>query len=325
MMLSLWHLLIDPFHYDFMVKALGVGVVVGLVSAVLSCFITLKGWSLMGDALSHAVLPGVVIAYLAGIPFGIGALISGLCAVLLIGWVESNTRLRADAVIGIVFTAFFGLGLVLISMLPRLSEWVNTTFGYLPPMLGVSEILFGNVLGIADTDVWQTLVVGALTLGLVLLFRRDLLLFCFDPNHARAIGLNTRYLYAMLLVLLALTIVVALQTIGIVLVVAMLITPGAIAYLLTDRFDRMLALAIVASVFACVAGIYASYYLNISTGGSIVFIQSMTFLTVLVLAPRRGLLAQQYQRQRMRRAIQTAPVSPTYTNRASEGNITYVR
>jgi manganese transport system permease protein len=324
MMMSLWHFLVDPFNYTFMSKALGVGVLVGLVSAVLSCFVTLKGWSLMGDALSHAVLPGVVIAYLAGIPFGIGALASGLSAVLLIGWVEANTRLRADAVLGIVFTAFFGLGLILISMIPRLSEWIYATFGYLAPMLGVNSILFGNVLGIADADALQTLVVGAITLGLVLLFCRDLLLFCFDPNHARAIGLNTRRLYAMLLVLLALTIVVALQTIGIVLVVAMLVTPGAIAYMLTDRFDRMLALAVSASVFACVAGIYASYYLNVSTGGSIVLIQSLTFMVVLVLAPRRGLLAQAYNRRNVRRELQTASMSRGYESSGSERKETYV-
>jgi manganese transport system permease protein len=299
----LWHWIADPFQYAFMVKALGVGTLVGIVSAVLSCFMTLKGWSLMGDAVSHAVLPGVVLAYLTGAPFGIGAFASGLSAVLLIGWIERNTRLRADAVIGIVFTAFFGLGLILASMIPRLADWVYTTFGYLPPLLGVESILFGDVLGIADSDALQTLVVGLVTLGLVLVFRRDLLLFCFDPNHARAIGLNTRRLYVLLLVLLALTIVAALQTIGIVLVVAMLVTPGAIAYMLTDRFDRMLALSVAASVFSCITGIYGSYYLNASTGGCIVFVQSLVFLVVLALAPRRGLLAQ----ARSRRALRTAP------------------
>ncbi len=285
-----WHWIVDPFQYTFMIKAIGVGCLVGVVCAVLSCFITLKGWSLMGDAVAHAVLPGVVIAYLAGLPFSIGAFVSGLASVLLIGWVGANTRLRDDAIIGIIFTAFFGVGLILVSKIPSLSEWISTTFGYLPPLLSVSTILFGDVLSISDADILQTVAAGGITLVLVLLFRRDLLLFCFDPNHARAIGLNTRRLYYILLTLLALTIVASLQTIGIVLVVAMLVTPGAIAFMLSDRFDRMLLLAVSASVFSCITGIYASYYLNASTGGCIVFTQSLVFLLVLALAPRRGLL-----------------------------------
>ena len=285
-----WHWIVDPFQYTFMIKAIGVGCLVGVVCAVLSCFITLKGWSLMGDAVAHAVLPGVVIAYLAGLPFSIGAFVSGLASVLLIGWVGANTRLRDDAIIGIVFTAFFGVGLILVSKIPSLSEWISSTFGYLPPLLSVSTILFGDVLSISDADILQTVAAGGITLILVLLFRRDLLLFCFDPNHARAIGLNTRRLYYLLLTLLALTIVASLQTIGIVLVVAMLVTPGAIAFMLSDRFDRMLLLAVGASVFSCITGIYASYYLNAATGGCIVFTQSLVFLLVLALAPRRGLL-----------------------------------
>ncbi len=305
MLQALWYWVIDPFQYQFMVKALGVGVLVGVVCAVLSCFVTLKGWSLMGDAVSHSVLPGVVLAYLVGLPFGIGAFVFGLGSVLVIGWVSANTRLRADAVIGIVFTAFFGFGLILVSKLPSMAEWVNATFGYLPPLLSVKSILFGNVLGIADADIVQTAIAGGITLALVLVFRKDLLLFCFDPNHARAIGLNTGRLSFMLLSLLALTIVAALQTIGIVLVVAMLVTPGAIAYMLTNRFDRMLLLAVVASVTSCVVGIYASYYLNASTGGCIVFAQAMLFLVVLILAPQRGLLAQAWNKRAQRNAAQS--------------------
>ncbi len=301
MLETVWHWIVDPFQYSFMIKAIGVGCLVGVVSAVLSCFITLKGWSLMGDAVAHAVLPGVVIAYLAGLPLIIGAFVSGLSSVLLIGWVGANTRLRDDAIIGIIFTAFFGVGLILVSKIPSLSEWISATFGYLPPLLSVSTILFGDVLGISDADILQTVAAGGITLILVLLFRRDLLLFCFDPNHARAIGLNTRRLYYTLLTLLALTIVASLQTIGIVLVVAMLVTPGAIAFMLTDRFDRMLLLAVCASVFSCITGIYASYYLNASTGGSIVFTQSLVFLLVLALAPRRGLLVRWLSRRVQRK------------------------
>jgi len=315
MLQALWHWVIDPFQYQFMVKALGVGVLVGVVCAVLSCFVTLKGWSLMGDAVSHSVLPGVVLAYLVGLPFGIGAFIFGLGSVLVIGWVSANTRLRADAVIGIVFTAFFGFGLILVSKLPSMAEWINATFGYLPPLLSVKSILFGNVLGIADADIVQTAIAGGITLALVLVFRKDLLLFCFDPNHARAIGLNTGRLSFMLLALLALTIVAALQTIGIVLVVAMLVTPGAIAYMLTNRFDRMLLLAVVASVTSCVVGIYASYYLNASTGGCIVFAQAMLFLVVLILAPQRGLLAQAWNKRAQRNAAQSLTPPPPLPER----------
>lgn len=307
MLQALWSWVIDPFQYQFMVKALGVGVLVGVVCAVLSCFVTLKGWSLMGDAVSHSVLPGVVLAYLVGLPFGIGAFVFGLGSVLVISWVSANTRLRADAVIGIVFTAFFGFGLILVSKLPSMAEWMNATFGYLPPLLSVKSILFGNVLGIADADIVQTAIAGGITLALVLVFRKDLLLFCFDPNHARAIGLNTGLLSFMLLSLLALTIVAALQTIGIVLVVAMLVTPGAIAYMLTNRFDRMLLLAVTASVTSCVVGIYASYYLNASTGGCIVFVQALLFLVVLALAPQRGLLAQAWNKRAQRNAAQSFP------------------
>jgi manganese transport system permease protein len=298
MFTALWQAIVEPFQFAFMVKALGVGILVGIVCAVLSCFITLKGWSLMGDAVSHSVLPGVVLAYLIGAPFGIGAFVFGLAAVLLIGWVSARSRLRDDAIIGIVFTAFFGVGLILVSKLPDLGDWAAATLGYRPPLLDVRGILFGNVLGISDADIVQTVITGGVTLLIVLLFRRDLILFCFDPNHARAIGLNTGLLHYTLLALLALSTVAALQTIGIVLVVAMLVTPGAIAYMLTDRFGRMLALAVGASVASCIIGIYASYYLNASTGGCIVLTQAVLFLIVLVIAPKRGMLARVWAARR---------------------------
>jgi len=310
MLATLWQLISEPFQFVFMVKALAVGILVGVVCAVLSCFITLKGWSLMGDAVSHAVLPGVVLAYLVGAPFGIGAFTFGLASVLLIGWVSARTPLRPDAIIGIVFTAFFGVGLILVSKLPSLGEWTAASFGYTPPLLDVRSILFGNVLGISNGDIVQTVIAGGITLAIVLLFRRDLLLFCFDPNHARAIGLNTGLLHYTLLSLLALSTVAALQTIGIVLVVAMLVTPGAIAYMLTDRFGRMLALAVSASVISCIIGIYASYYLKASTGGCIVLAQALLFLLVLVVAPRRGLIARAWATQR-RNAASNASQQPS--------------
>src|SRR5690606_6144855 len=225
-----------PLQYEFMQKALLMSAVVGLVCAVLSCYLILKGWSLMGDAVSHSVLPGVVLSYVLGLPFGVGAFVFGFLSVLMIGFVKRQTRLKEDAVMGIIFTGLFALGLVLISRTPSTVD--------------LTHILFGNVLGIPNSDVVQTLIIAAVTLTGLLILRKDLLLFCFDENQARAIGLNTTLLYYTLLSLLALTIVAALQTVGIILVIAMLITPGAIGYMLTDRFNRMMVIASIASVLS---------------------------------------------------------------------------
>lgn len=275
-MTALLDLLAEPFGYQFMVKAILGGGAVGAVCAVLSCFVTLKGWSLLGDALSHAVVPGVAIAYLAGAPFLLGAVLSGLFAVLGIGAIERATKLRGDAVIGVVFTAFFAFGLLLISLYPS--------------NLRLTTILFGNLLGIADADLWQLFAVGAGCLLVVAVRWKDLLLYCFDAQHARAIGLPTGRLHLLLLGLLSLTAVAALQAVGALLVVAMLITPGATAHLLTDRFPRMLVLAAVMGAATAMAGAYASYFLDGSTGGLIVLAQTGLFLLALVLAPKHGLL-----------------------------------
>jgi len=258
------------------------------VCAVLSCFITLKGWSLMGDAVSHAVLPGVVLAYLLNLPFVVGAFAFGLLSVGAIGFIQSRSRVKEDTVIGVVFTALFSLGLVMIS---RVSSDVH-----------LSHILFGDVLGISDADLWQTVIAGAVALGAILLLRRDLLLYVFDATHARSIGLNTGLLYGALLVILALTIVSALQTVGVILVVAMLITPGATAYLLTDRFSRMLILAVTAGVLSSLIGTYASYFLDGATGACIVLTQSVLFGLAFLLAPKHGQLARRRQQQRERQA-----------------------
>ncbi|MGF6232412.1 ABC-type Mn2+/Zn2+ transport system permease subunit [Inquilinus ginsengisoli] len=273
-MTGLLDLLAEPFGYQFMVKAILGGGAVGAVCAVLSCFVTLKGWSLLGDALSHAVVPGVAIAYLAGAPFLLGAVLSGLFAVLGIGAIERATKLRSDAVIGVVFTAFFALGLLLISLYPS--------------NLRLTTILFGNLLGIADADLWQLFAVGAGCLLVVAVKWKDLLLYCFDAQHARAIGLPTGRLHLLLLGLLSLTAVAALQAVGALLVVAMLITPGATAFLLTDRFPRMLVLAAVMGAATAMAGAYASYFLDGSTGGLIVLAQTGLFLLALALAPKHG-------------------------------------
>lgn len=272
--------LIEPLQYGFLVKAIWVSAFVGLVCAVLSCYITLKGWSLMGDAVSHAVVPGVVVAYALNIPFSIGAFIFGFGATVAIGYVKSATRLKEDAVIGVVFTGFFALGLVLVTKIPS--------------NIDLFHILFGNVLGISTADIIQTLIAGSLTLIVILLRRKDLLLFCFDPNHAKAIGLNTTLMYYTLLTVLALTIVTALQTAGIILVIAMLVTPGSIAYLLTDRFDHMLWISSASSIFACVMGTYLSYHLDISTGGAIVVLLTLIFIVTMFAAPKYGVFAQQH-------------------------------
>ncbi|PSF35152.1 hypothetical protein C7H19_17365 [Aphanothece hegewaldii CCALA 016] len=266
-----------PIQYDFMLKAVLMSAFVGMVCAVLSCYMTLKGWALMGDAVSHSVTPGVVLAYIFNLPFALGAFIFGISSVLAIGFIQSKTRIKEDTVIGLVFTGFFALGLVLISKNPS--------------NVDLMHILFGNVLGISTPDVIQTVVIGTITLAVILVLRKDLLLFCFDATHARSIGLNTTALYYILLTLLSLTIVVALQAVGIVLVVAMLVTPGAIAYLLTDRFDYMMIFAVISGIFSSVMGTYLSYYLDASTGGCIVVLQTLIFVVTMVVAPKHGLIA----------------------------------
>ena len=278
-----WDWLTEPLQYGFLRQAIWVSAFVGLVCAVLSCYVTLKGWSLMGDAVSHAVVPGVVVSYALGIPFSIGAFTFGFGATVAIGYIKSKTRLKEDAVIGVVFTGFFAFGLVLVTKIPS--------------NIDLFHILFGNVLGISQQDIIQTVIAGAITLAVILLRRKDLLLFCFDPNHAKAIGLNTQLMYYTLLSVLALTIVTALQTAGIILVVAMLVTPGATAYLLTDRFDRMLMISVAASVSSCVLGTYFSYHFDVSTGGSIVVILTVFFVLAMVFAPKYGIFAQQFRQR----------------------------
>jgi manganese transport system permease protein len=283
--------LVQPFQYEFMVKAILVSALTGAICALLSCFVILKGWSLMGDAVSHSVLPGVVLAYVLNLPYAVGAFAFGLLSVVSIGFIKARSRVKEDTVIGVVFTGLFALGLVLMS---RVSSDVH-----------LSHILFGDVLGISDADVWQTVIVGTLTLVTVLALRKDLLLFCFDPTHARSIGLNTSFLYYALLVTLALTIVTALQTVGIILVVAMLVTPGATAYLLSDRFDRMVVIAVASSILSGVFGTYISYFLDGATGGCIVVLQTLLFLLAFVFAPKHGVLAKRAL-QRQQRSSEVA-------------------
>ena len=271
--------LLDPLTHEFMRRALMVSALVGGVCGLLSCYMTLKGWALMGDAVSHAVMPGVVVAYALGLPFSLGAFVFGVGSVALIGFVKQKSRIKEDTVIGLVFTGFFALGLVLVSKIKS--------------NIDLMQILFGSPLGISRSDVNQTLIISFIVISILLIFRKDFMLYCFDAKHARSIGINTGILHYLLLTLLSLSAVVGLQTVGIILVVAMLITPGATAYLLTDRFDRMTILAVISSSFSSILGVYISYWSDIETGGSIVLVQTLIFLIAFLFAPRYGIFKNQ--------------------------------
>jgi manganese/iron transport system permease protein len=277
--------LLTPLGYEYLSRALWVCALVGGVGGLLSCFVTLKGWSLMGDALSHAVVPGVAVAGILGLPFSVGAAFAAMLATAGMGFLRTRTPLREDAVIGIVFTTFFALGLLLLSLKPA--------------GINIRTIVFGNILGIDPVDSRQLIVISCATLA-VLGFRwRDLVLYCFDAGHARSIGLNTRLLHATLLTLLAATAVASLQTVGAVLVVATLVTPGATAYLLTDRFGRMLLISGTLGATTAAGGAYVSYFVNGSTGGCIVVLQTLGFLLAWVFAPRHGVLGTRWRRRHL--------------------------
>lgn len=268
--------LLEPFQHAFMLRAFGLGALVAAACAVLSCFLVLRGWSLMGDAISHAVLPGIVLAHLAGLPLGLGAFASGLLCTTATGWIKRHSRVKEDTVMGVVFTGLFALGLVL-----HVAH---------PTDLHLDHILFGSLLGIEARQMRETTVLCTLVLAIVLLLRRTLLLAAFDPGHARALGLRVQALDTLLLALLALAIVAALQAVGIILVIAMLVTPGATAFLLTRRFDRMLLVATGVAVFSTLLGAYVSFFAGASTAACIVLAQSMFFAAAFFLAPRHGLL-----------------------------------
>jgi manganese/iron transport system permease protein len=265
-----------PLSYGFMQRALVVAVLVGAVCSVLSCYLVLKGWSLMGDAISHAVLPGIVIAFVLGLPLAVGAFAAGLGCAVATGYLRENSRVKEDTVMGIVFSGMFGFGLVLFTKVET-DQHLN-------------HILFGNMLGVTARDLVETGIVAGGTLLVVLIKRRDPLLYCFDPQHARAIGLPVRALHYGLLVLLSLTIVAALKAVGIILVVAMLIAPGAIAYLLSNRFEHMLAIAAAVAIGSSVIGTLVSFHIDGATGPCIVLIQMAVFLLAFLFAPRSGLL-----------------------------------
>lgn len=272
----MFDLLLDPLQYGFMQRALIVAVAATVVCALLSCWLVLIGWSLMGDAVSHAVLPGVVLAYLTGAPFALGALLFAGIAVALIGLVRNTSRVKEDAAIGIVFTTLFALGVVLISKNPS--------------QIDLNHVLFGNLLGLSSSDVWQVSALAAVVLVVLVVKRRDLTLFAFDRVQAHALGISPWRLSALLLALLAVTIVSAIQAVGVILVVAMLIIPGATAYLLTDRLARMLVIAPVLAAVASIVGVYTSYYTDAATGGVVVLAQAVVFAAVYLFSPRHGVI-----------------------------------
>ena len=257
----------EPLAHEFIQRALLISVLIGTVCSLFSCFLVLKGWSLMGDAVSHAVLPGLAIAFVLGIPLVIGAFCAGLFCAVATGFIKDNSRVKEDAVMGIVFSGMFALGLV---MLTKIETDVH-----------LLHVLFGNVLGISHADMIEAGSIAALCSIIMIVKRKDFMLYCFDPAHANVIGLPVKALHYGLLVLLALTIVSSLKAAGIILVIAMLIAPGAIGFLLTNSFDKMLLIALTASVFSCIAGTIASYHIDAATAPLIVVIQAGFFIIAL--------------------------------------------
>jgi manganese/iron transport system permease protein len=274
--------LLVPFSYNYMLKAMWVSALVGGVCAFLSAYLMLKGLSLMGDALAHSIVPGVAAAYIVGAPFAVGAFVAGLLASAAMQFVKLKSRLREDAVIGLVFTTLFALGLLMASI------W--------PTSVSVQTIVLGNILAISDEDVVQVAIISAVSLAVLVLIWKDLMVTFFDENHARSIGLNTRALKIVFFTLLSACTVAALQTVGACLVIAMVVTPGATAYLLTDRFGRLVLISIALGVVTSFAGAYISYFLDGATGGVIVTLQTLLFLLAFYFAPKHGVIAARRRR-----------------------------
>ena len=268
---------LEPFQYEYMTNAIWVSALVGALCAFLSAYLMLKGWSLIGDALSHSVVPGVAGAYMLGLPFALGAFLSGGLAALAMLFLRQKSGLKEDVVIGIIFTSFFGLGLFMVSLNPM--------------AVSIQTIIMGNILAISPSDTLQLVIIGAVSLAVLLTKWRDLLAVFFDETHARSIGLNVTGLRLIFFTLLSASTVAAMQTVGAFLVIALVVTPGATAYLLTDRFPRLLALSVAIGAITSGFGAYISYYLDGATGGIIVCLQTTLFLAAFLLAPKHGLLA----------------------------------
>ncbi|MGB3389894.1 MAG: metal ABC transporter permease [Pseudaminobacter sp.] len=277
----------EPFAYGYMLNAMWVSALVGGVCAFLSAYLMLKGWSLIGDALSHSIVPGVAGAYMLGLPFAFGAFLSGGLAAAAMLFLNQRTKLKEDAIIGLIFTSFFGLGLFMISLSPA--------------SVNIQTIVLGNILAITPGDTLQLVIIGGVSLAILLAKWKDLMVAFFDESHARSIGLNPDWLKVLFFTLLSASTVAALQTVGAFLVIAMVVTPGATAYLLTDRFPRLIAISVAIGALTSLVGAYASYFLDGATGGIIVVLQTLIFLTAFLLAPKHGMLA---ARRRAREALE---------------------
>ncbi|KIQ03114.1 membrane protein [Agrobacterium tumefaciens] len=282
--------LLEPFTYSYMLNAIWVSALVGGVCGFLSSYLMLKGWSLIGDALSHAIVPGVAGAYMLGLPFSLGAFFSGGLAAAAMLFLNQKTRLKEDAIIGLIFTSFFGLGLFMVSLSPT--------------SINIQTIVLGNILAITPEDTIQLALIGGISLLVLTLKWRDFMVVFFDENHARTVGLNPELLKIIFFTLLAASTVAALQTVGAFLVVAMVVTPGATAYLLTDRFERLIGMSFGIGAATSFTGAYLSYFLDGATGGIIVVLQTLIFLTAFVFAPKHGYLA---SRAKAKAALETAP------------------
>ncbi|MDY6962241.1 MAG: metal ABC transporter permease, partial [Pseudomonadota bacterium] len=279
--------LLEPFTYGYMLNAIWVSALVGGVCGFLSAYLMLKGWSLIGDALSHSIVPGVAGAYMLGLPFALGAFVSGGLAAAAMLFLNQRTRLKEDAIIGLIFTSFFGLGLFMVSLSPT--------------SVNIQTIVLGNILAITPGDTLQLVIIGGVSLVILTLKWKDLMVAFFDENHARSIGLKPDLLKVLFFTLLAASTVAALQTVGAFLVVAMVVTPGATGYLLTDRFGRVIVLGLLIGAGTSFVGAYLSYFLDGATGGIIVVMQTLIFLTAFVFAPKHGMLA---ARRRLRRTLE---------------------
>ncbi|MDK0328653.1 iron/manganese ABC transporter permease subunit SitC [Salmonella enterica] len=269
--------LVEPFGYQYMLNAMWVSAMVGGLCAFLSCYLMLKGWSLIGDALSHSIVPGVAGAWMLGLPFSLGAFLSGGLAAGSMLFLNQRSRLKEDAIIGLIFSSFFGVGLFMVSLNPM--------------SVNIQTIILGNVLAIAPADIAQLTIIGAASLTILLLKWKDLMVVFFDETHARSIGLNPGRLKLLFFTLLSVSTVAALQTVGAFLVICLVVTPGATAWLLTDRFPRLLMIAVVIGSLTSFLGAWLSYWLDGATGGIIVVMQTLLFITAFIFAPKHGLLA----------------------------------
>lgn len=269
--------LVEPFGYQYMLNAMWVSAMVGGLCAFLSCYLMLKGWSLIGDVLSHSIVPGVAGAWMLGLPFSLGAFLSGGLAAGSMLFLNQRSRLKEDAIIGLIFSSFFGVGLFMVSLNPM--------------SVNIQTIILGNVLAIAPADIAQLAIIGAVSLTILLLKWKDLMVVFFDETHARSIGLNPGRLKLLFFTLLSVSTVAALQTVGAFLVICLVVTPGATAWLLTDRFPRLLMIAVVIGSLTSFLGAWLSYWLDGATGGIIVVMQTLLFITAFIFAPKHGLLA----------------------------------